>query len=85
MFRIGYGAVAILGLGYSQSQFHRMTRYPRRIVCFDSDPPGQRRAKRLCRELDAYPGETMNVCLDFPDPGSASVKEIRMLRALAFK
>lgn len=78
--RIGPGAVATLGVAYSRAQVRKMANFPVRVICFDSDPTAQQRARELCRTLEPYPGQTVNVCLDSKDPGSASAKEIRVLR-----
>ena len=80
MFRIGYGAATTMGLGLSQKQFLRVAKYPTRILCFDNEPMAQARAKELCKELSGFPGETLNLCLDAPDPGSATSEEISDLR-----
>lgn len=77
VWRLGPGAVAIMGLGYSRAQLNRMARYTKRVIVFDSDKPGQRRAQMLCDELSGFPGETLNVTLDAADPGSASRNEVK--------
>lgn len=77
VWRLGPGATAIMGLGYSRRQLLRIARYPKRIICFDTDEPGQRRAEMICNELGPFQGNTFNVVLDAPDPGSASVKMVR--------
>lgn len=83
VFKIGKGAAATMGTSYSQSQFLRMSRYAKRIICFDSDPPGQTRAEQLCDALSPFPGETFKIVLDSAkDPASASAKEIRQIRKL---
>lgn len=79
-WRIGFGAVAALGVSYGREQVARMSKYPVRAICFDSDPKAQRRAAKLCETLRVFPGRTVRVELDAEDPGSASVKEIRKLR-----
>ena len=78
--RIGPGAVATLGLGVSQHQIARAACYPIRVICFDSDRPGKRRAHDVARQLSAFPGETHLVTLDAEDPASASDEEIQTLR-----
>jgi hypothetical protein len=78
--RIGPGAVATLGLCYTATQLARVSRYPIRVVCFDNSPEAQSRAKKMCDDLSAFPGDTYQVNLDAPDPGSASKKEIKSLR-----
>lgn len=61
---IGPGAVATLGTGYSQTQLALMAAYPVRAVCFDAERDGQRRAKKLVRDLEAFDGDTYNIELD---------------------
>jgi hypothetical protein len=78
--RIGPGAVATLGTGYSRAQLVRLAGYPQRVIVFDSEPGAQRRAGRLASELALFPGKTVRVELDAPDPGSASPGEVRKLR-----
>lgn len=81
-FRIGAGATAQLGLAWTPSQLTRMTRYQRRIVCFDAEEGAQKRAQRLCRLLAPFDGETFNVVLDSKDPGEAGKKEVKEIRKL---
>lgn len=80
VWRIGPGAVAVLGTGIKPTQLERLSKFLLRVVCFDSEPAGQRRANRLSDALSAFPGSTFNVVLDADDPGSASEREIRRLR-----
>ena len=78
----GPGAVAVMGTSYTSEQTLRLSKYPRRVVCFDNDRQAQTRAKSLCDLLFPFPGETLNVQLDSKDAGSASEKELRKLRKL---
>jgi hypothetical protein len=80
VYRIGPGAVAIMGLRYSKEQFDKMTRYPVRAVCFDSSPDAQARAENLANELSTFPGDTHNITLDSKDPGESSSKEIDFIK-----
>lgn len=82
VWRVGPGAVATLGTGWSRRQLNLLSRFTRRVVCYDNEPAGQRRANELCDLLAVFPGETHNVRLDAKDPGSASKKEIRQLRKM---
>lgn len=82
VWRVGPGAVATLGTGYKSAQVLRMSRYPKRIVCYDSEPAAQARARNLCSLLEVFPGETYNVVLDAKDAGSASEGELRKFRKL---
>jgi hypothetical protein len=80
----GPGAVATLGLSYTQEQVIRISRFPRRIVCFDNEPDAQERADKLCRNLRFYSGTTINFRFDEEgtDAGSAGDREINQLRKL---
>lgn len=78
---IGPGAVATCGVGYTAEQLAKMVTYPNRVVCFDSEPNAQIRAKELCRELALFPGQTSNITLETgKDPAEASEEEIQELR-----
>jgi len=80
VWRIGPGAVATLGINFSQAQVNKLIPYPRRIICFDNEPEAQKQAKRLYNILGPFRGETMNVILDSKDPGVANIIEIKRLR-----
>lgn len=80
VWRIGPGAVATLGTGYSQSQVLALSKYPCRVICFDTEPAAQERARALCDSLSVFDGQTYNVTLDSKDPGSATQREIDKLR-----
>ncbi len=78
---IGPGAVAVLGVNYSQDQLNEIGRYPIRAICFDAVPDAQRRAEKLCRDLAALPGVTHNIRLDSgKDTGECSKWEITEIR-----
>jgi hypothetical protein len=81
-WRIGPGAGALCGTGFKRSQLLRLSKFARRIVCFDSEPGAQKRARSLCRSLAPFDGETFNIVLDSNDPGSATDREIRQIRKL---
>lgn len=80
VWKIGPGAVATLGVGYSNAQIEKIIKYPRRAVCFDSDKEAQKRAKKLCDVLSLYKGETFNILLDEKDAGEADESTIKKLR-----
>lgn len=60
----GPGAVCTFGLGYSRTQLLRMVKYPVRVVCFDTEPEAQKRARKLVTELEVFPGQTYHVTLN---------------------
>ena len=77
VFKIGPGAVATFGVNYSSSQLFLMSKYPIRVVCFDSEEEAQKLANKLFNQLSQYPGETFNIVLESGgDPGDASKEEI---------
>lgn len=80
--KIGPGAAATLGLNFSAEQIRRIAEFPVRVICLDSQPQAQRRARQLANSLAPFPGETHVVELDAKDPGEASDKEIKRLRRL---
>lgn len=80
VWRTGPGAVATFGVNVSQAQVLRLSRFPVRVVCFDSSRDAQRQALKLLDSLTPFPGETWNVVLDAKDAGEASPREIRELR-----
>jgi hypothetical protein len=78
--KIGPGAVATFGSQYTRAQLLKISRFPVRVICFDSEGPAQAQAARLAHELEVFPGKTWRVQLDAKDPGSASESEISELR-----
>jgi hypothetical protein len=82
VWRVGMGSVATLGLKHTEEQMIQIGKYPRRIILFDNSLEAQRRAFKLCKNLQTFPGETLRVEIDSPDPGSATPKEIRKIRKL---
>lgn len=79
-WNVGLGAAAVLGTGYTTAQVGRIAKYPFRYVVFDNAPTAQAVAEALCQELSCLPGVTEKIELDAADPGSASAREIRLLR-----
>jgi len=80
---IGPGAVATCGVGFSPEQMAEMTKYPCRVICYDSEPQAQRKATQLCNHLSAFPGETHNVILESgKDSAEADQEEIMEMRNL---
>jgi len=79
-WRIGPGAVATFGSGYSQEQLERIAEYPIRAICFDNEPEAQKRARRLSNDLSVFPGETFNILLDEKDAAEENEQNIERLR-----
>lgn len=80
VWRIGPGAVGTFGTRPTKAQILRMSRYPKRYVCYDHG--AERFSQMLIEELSAFPGETLLLTLDAEDPGSMSKKEVRQVRSL---
>lgn len=81
-WRIGPGAVATFGTAYTKSQLNLISKFPRRVICFDNEILAQIEALKIVSALSALPGETINVTLEAKDPGEASEEELRELRKL---
>lgn len=80
-WRIGPGAVATLGVGYSEGQINRILRFPIRAICFDAQTAAQKRAKKLRDQLTGFKGETYVIELESgKDAGEASEGEILQIR-----
>ena len=79
-WKIGPGAVATFGVGYSQKQIERISKYPIRAICFDSELEAQKRARKLVNDLSVFPGDTYNVILDAKDAAEESRENIKRLR-----
>jgi len=78
---IGKGAACTFGTGVSDHQVMRLSRFPRRVVCFDNEHEAQKRAENLCRRLSAFGGETIRIQLESgKDPGDASEEELGQIR-----
>jgi DNA primase len=82
VWAIGPGAVATLGIAYSQSQLMKLSRYTNRYIVYDAEERAQEKARQLCSDLKVFSGNTYNVVMDSKDPGEASRKEINQLRRL---
>lgn len=80
---IGPGAASTCGLTITQAQVNRIAKYPIRVICLDAEVVAQRVARKLCRALGAFPGQTFNICLESAkDPSRASKHELMELRRL---
>lgn len=82
VWRVGPGSVATFGTSVTEAQKMAISRFPVRIVCFDSETDAQRIARQLTDELSVFPGRTIRVELDAPDPGEAKPREIKALREM---
>jgi len=80
VWNVGPGSAAVFGTDYTIWQVKALSTVPNRYICFDSESEAQSKAKELARTLSCFPGKTEVIVLDAADPGSASRKEIRLLR-----
>lgn len=80
-WRIGPGAVATMGLAFSNRQVVKLSRFPIRVICFDQEEGAQQQARKLQSLLGSFPGETYRVVLESgKDPGNADMEEVLQLR-----
>jgi DNA primase len=81
VWAIGPGAIATLGMNYNQDQLLMLGSVPFRAICFDAEEDAQRRARGLAKKLQAFPGETIVVCLESgKDAAEADSEEVAQLR-----
>jgi hypothetical protein len=80
VFRTGPGAVCTFGTGFSRPQVLRLSKFPVRVVCYDSTADGKKASDDLCSQLEGFDGDTYQVFLKAKDAGSASRTEISKLR-----
>lgn len=76
----GPGAVSTFGTVFSQKQVLKISKYKRRVICFDSSPEGREAGMKLAEQLKVFPGETYHLTLDAKDSGEASLEELKDLR-----
>ena len=83
VWKIGPGAVCTFGTSFSQAQVYRLSKYPRRYVCFDQEPEARQRAQSLAESLSVFDGETHVLELETgKDPGSCDESELHQIRRL---
>ena len=81
VWAIGPGAIAVMGLSYTQEQMLMLSSIPLRAICFDAERAAQKRAQHLCEQLQLFPGKTVMVELQTgKDPAEASRQEVQELR-----
>jgi len=82
VFKVGYGAVSLMGMKASSEQLRKLSLIPVRVVCLDAEEEAQRRARKLCQSLSMFPGTTHNIILESgKDPGEATETELNQLRS----
>lgn len=80
-WRLGDGAVATFGVGFSWSQVEMMAaRYRRVVLLYDGEPKAQARARRIVLALAALGVESKNALLRRGDPAELSPDEAARLK-----
>ena len=80
VWRTGPGAGCTYGIDFTAAQVARLSRFRRRVICFDNEPLAQAKAIELAHALSVFPGETHNVVLSGKDAAVAPEEEILKLR-----
>lgn len=81
VWRIGPGAVALMGLRTHNHQLDQLSRLSSVCIAFDAEEPAQVRARKLLRDVSVLGVRVCNIILESgSDPGSASESEIKLLR-----
>lgn len=80
VWRIGPGATCTFGTTFTGEQVEKISKYSRRVVCFDDEREAQRQANELCSALEVFPGETLNIVLEGGKDPDESRKEAREIR-----
>jgi hypothetical protein len=75
VWRMGYGAVALLGIDWKVDQACVLRSIKRRFIMFDPSPVAQKRAEELAYWLSPFPGETEIIYDLKSDPGALPQKE----------
>ena len=85
-WKLGPGAVATFGIGFSMEQVRRIARFKKRLILYDQDAKGdgQKAAKKLVSALMGFSGETARAWLadlkkGQKDPGDLPEDEARKL------
>ena len=80
-WRVGPGAAAVMGLQMTEHQIAEIAKFPRRAICFDKSNAAQKKARWLCDQLAAFPGDTYRVVIETgDDPDTCDQEELDELR-----
>jgi hypothetical protein len=85
VWRIGPGAVAVLGIGWHQEQANILRKFKRRYVLFDPEHKAQERGEKLAKWLSNFPGETEIIGGFGCDPGDMSEGDVSDVKSLLKK
>lgn len=81
VWKIGPGAVALLGLSVSPWQMEWLSRIPNRLICLDNRPEAMRTTRHLYDNLAVFGGKTYKVTLSGKDAADSDESEIEEIRA----
>ena len=86
VWRLGPGAIATFGIGYTTEQVDLMRRWKRRFVLFDSaDPQALEKAEQLADMLSGFGGWTEILEIDSSDPGAMDQEDANdLMKELGF-
>ena len=79
VWRLGPGAVALLGIDWKIEQALLLRHFKRRYIMFDPEFAAQKRAKELANWLSAFPGETWIISETETDAGDMSEKNAKKI------
>jgi hypothetical protein len=86
VWRLGYGAVATLGMDWKVEQADQLRAFERRYILFDPGEKAQGRAEELAEWLSFFPGITEVVDGLRTDPGDFSdTKANRIMQTLGLR
>lgn len=75
VWRLGAGAVATLGIDWTEEQAGILRLFKRRFIMFDNQDIAQKKAEELANWLSPLPGETILITDLKTDPGDLPQKE----------
>lgn len=75
VWRLGPGAVAVLGIDWKKEQALTLSGIPHRIIMFDADNKAQRKALQLAEWLNVFDGVTELISEIPTDPGNLTQPE----------
>ncbi len=83
VWRTGPGSVALMGVDWTTAQLEQLAKFENRFVCLDIDELGRYRARRLTKELSAFPGTTTMLTLETAnDIAEANQVEVESIREM---
>lgn len=84
VWRLGAGAVATFGIGWTESQMLVLTKFKQVSILFDNEPQAQKQAHKLAEELSWLVDEVVVLSgIEGKDPGEMTEQEVKALRTMA--